>query len=84
METFVFDDLSLRRDESKVVNDKYDKVNRYTEDKLEVNLDKPKVSMEQPARPCTELEYEQLKTNLMRYHCARIGEPDCSAKSPSE
>lgn len=85
LETFVFDDLSSKKkDDSR--KDKYGfEKNNYQEDKMEVDVDRKINSnrMDQPALPCTELEYDQLKSNLMQYHCARIGEPDCSSDSPS-
>ena len=33
--------------------------------------------------PCEELEYERLKNNLLQYHCARIGEMDCTTDPAS-
>ena len=33
--------------------------------------------------PCEELEYERLKNNLLQYHCARIGEMDCTSDPAS-
>ena len=34
--------------------------------------------------PCEELEYERLKNNLLQYHCARIGEMDCTTDPASK
>ncbi len=35
-----------------------------------------------PELVCTDLEYGRFKNNLMQFHCARIGEPNCGEQSP--